>query len=616
MATSFPGAVRRALATSVVGAFVLTLTACPKDEYDPDTWLDIIEEYKDAKEFKHAISRVEQLKDPSSIKRLGKVWEQRSRPSAILRTIVALAGQEKFQNKEGPFWGDAIPILEKAVSEVEPDPRSIGDAVYAADALGRAAEPSTIPTLIAAATKNVPKVSPEQNVKIAAIRALGSFGKNERAVDTLIRVLEADVEKQPLNLNAAAANALAQTGHPKALQPLLMALFRIPAIYAQLRQAITRLGPIAGTELIKIFKGKHAEIAKFAKDNNFNVKCSEEGSERKTCKAPGALRAKAAALLGDMVSKGAGKTLAAQLGKPAVPSVYQAKTFIAGPSDHFSILQALKKIGDPATVSAVFAYGKADSTDDDIRPAVYDVYSMIAPRGANLDYFASVVNDDKIEDDTIRITAGLTYSRLADKKSHLKVIDGLLNYYQKLAKKNEGKAAKTKDLREKAYFEKAASDYAATGRTFEQYKTRARVGIECGGDVKCYTELLTMDAAAIVAKLKLPDADKMKRGEQSGHRAAAIERALIELAKMGPKAKEALPTLLKIAESSERTIRTGVLLALSRITGGNCAECRDRLIEVAESQKTQKTLSLLTKDTIVAHHYYLTNTGAAKAAEK
>ena len=607
-------AVRRALATIVVGAFVLTATGCPKDEYDPDTWIDKLSDFESASEFDQAVSRLEQLKDPKAIKPLAKAWEKYNRASSVMRAIVHLADQEKYQDKKGPFWDDAIPVLEKAVSEYDVDQRSIGDAIYAADALGRARVESTIPTLVNAATKKMPKLSPMQRVRIASIRALGYFGKNTKAVDTLIRILEADLKEQDARLHAAAANALAETGHPKALQPLLKALYANSMIYQQVRKAVARLGPVAIPELIKIFKGKHTELEKFAKENKFNVNCSSEGSEQTTCKGPGALRFKAATLLGDLVAQDAANMLAKRLTKSAATSFY-APNGNQGPSDHAGIVDALRKIGDPKTADEMFAYAKAPSTDDLLRPIVFDAYSMLAPRGSGLSFFKDVtngtLNGEKVEEDSIRISAGLAYSRLAHTKKDLAVIEGLIKYYNGLAKKSEASAKKTKNAAAKAEHTQYADSYRATARTFDQYKTRARVGIECKADVKCYVGLLELDSDAVLAKLKIPGAKDMKRVEKSGHREAAIERALLEITKLGPKAKDALPTLLKVAESTERTIRQGVLLAMTRIADKNCAECRDRLAEIIEKQAAQKTLSYLTADTRIVYYYFLTGTGGS-----
>lgn len=605
------GVRKAALARALAGAFLLTLCACPKDEYDPDTWIDKLDDPEDAQEFNYAVTRLEQLRDPKAIAPLAKAWERYNRASNILRAMVHLAGEEEFQGKKGPFWEDAIPSLEKAVADFDvADRRSIDDAVFAADALGQAKDSDTIPTLIDAATKKMPKLSPGQNVRIAAIRALGNFGKNERVVDTLVRVLEADVKEQDIRLHAAAANALAQTGHPKALQPLLKALYAISPIYQQVRNAITRLGPTAIPELIKIFQGKHAEINKFAKENDFATDCDSAQGPKSKCKAPGNLRFKAATLLGDLHAEKAAPILAKALKSSPKVAFFNPKTGAPGPPDHQGILDALKKIGDEATADDVLAYAKDKGTDDQTRPIAYDVYSMLATDRKGLSYLESVIRDDSIEEDQIRLSAGMAFARLATKKADLKVLDGLKRRYTELAESYDKKAEKATKEFDKSYNQRTADQYRTTASTFEQYKTRARVGIDCRGDVKCYVKFLSMTPDQVLEELKVPGRDKMKRNLKNAHRIAALERALLDLRKMGPAAKDAVPKLLELAKSTEHIIRDGVLLAMVKITGRDCAKCRDRLAEVIDEQKDQSTLDILTADTKVVLHYY--QSGSAK----
>ena len=128
-----------------------------------------------------------------------------------------------------------------------------------------------------------------------------------------------------------------------------------------------------------------------------------------------------------------------------------------------------------------------------------------------------------------------------------------------------------------------------------------------------------MDAKAIVAKLKIPnhkDATKpMKRQTMDAYRIAALERALMEITKMGKAAKPALADLLKNVSSSERIVRQGVLLALIEVAPTPCNECATRLSEVIDSQKAQSTLGNLNSDTKIILNYFI-NQGAKAAPPK
>ncbi|RMH42984.1 MAG: HEAT repeat domain-containing protein, partial [Deltaproteobacteria bacterium] len=297
----------KTLGIALAGGLLIALTAgCPKDPYDPDTWIEKLDEPKEAGE---ALQRLQQLKDPKAIKPLGEFWKSHRHPSKVLRILIELASYQRVDPKTGevkygPTYEPAIPYLIEAVDQFDiGDQQSIDDAVVAADALGRAAElgiqsPEAVTTLIAAVKKDIPKLSPGQRVRIGAVRALG-YMKDPRAVDLLIDVLTTPPTKQPIKLNAAAANALANQADPKAIQPLLKTMFALPPVYQQVRTALTAIGKPVVPELVKIFKGQHKELNRYAKEQNFANDCDKGQGPNTTCKAPGALKFKAATLLGD-----------------------------------------------------------------------------------------------------------------------------------------------------------------------------------------------------------------------------------------------------------------------------------------------------------------------------
>jgi HEAT repeat protein len=597
-------------------AGLLALTGCPKDEFDPDTWIDKLENFESPADFNNAVSRLEQLNDPKAIKPLKKAWEKYNRAPNVLRAIVRLAEQEEFDGKQGPFWTDeAIAVLETAVGDYDTgDPRSIEDAMYAADALGRARKDSSLPILVEAATKKLPKLNPGQNVRIAALRALGNYGNNTKAVQTLVRVLEADLENQDIRVHAAAANALAATGSTEALQPLLMALYRISAIFQQVRRALTVLGADAIPELVKVFEGKHAELSKFAKENNFATDCDKLQGPDSKCTAPGNLRFKAATLLGDLYAKDAAQMLAKSLRDDPKVAFFDPSG-APGPYDHAAVLDALRKIGDPSTASAVLSYARSGNTDNQVRPIAIDVYSMLASGREGLGFLSEIVegkgdvvagkdvdaSDPLIE--AIKEAGALGYARLASKKGDLGVLEVRKKKYLAEAAKYDKKAEKSTKKSDKAYNERSANQYRATAQLFEEHLTRARVGVVCGDNPDCYVDFVKMKPDAVIKKLEIKG--KLKKRAKNGIWIAAQERALLELGKMGPKAKDvAMPVLLEKAESTDRIVRQGVLLALVTIAGRDCKPCSERLAKVIQMQKSQSTLDYLTADTQIVLNFF------------
>ena len=69
----------------LAGLFLLTLSACPKDPYEADTWIDKLD---DPAEVQKAVDKLGDLGDPKAIAPLGRVWEKHNRSSRVLRVII------------------------------------------------------------------------------------------------------------------------------------------------------------------------------------------------------------------------------------------------------------------------------------------------------------------------------------------------------------------------------------------------------------------------------------------------------------------------------------------------------------------------------------------------
>jgi hypothetical protein len=599
-----------ALALSCLAA--ASLTGCPKDEFDPDTWVDKLD---DPKQVETAIQKLEQLRDPSAIKPLGAIWKKHNKWSRALRAIIVIARDPDAKISKGPAWADAVPFLEEAVKDYDPsDKRSVEDAVVACDALGEAKNPDSVAVLIEAANgpsaKTLPKLSAGQNVRIAALKALGAYGGNERAVDTLVSVLQViDPKTQLIQLNAAAANALAASESPKALQPLLRALFEASPIYHQVRAAVTRIGKPAIPELVKIFEGKHAAINKFASEAGFASECEKEEGPDTRCQAPGNLQFKAASLLGDLRAREATAVLTAALGRPGRVAFYDMATGNKGPSSHTAVLDALRKIGDPSSAAAVLAVAKDTTNDPTLRSIAVDVYSMLATDSVDMTWLAGMMKEVLTEaaaKDEAQ-AAAMAYARLVRSQGDLKPIQYLIDRYAGQASAAEAKVAKATDAKAKKTLEGAVADYRDMALLYEQYKARAMVGVKCKLDPACLVGYLDKSADAVVTELGIKLDPKAKKSVKEAFRTAALERALIDVGKLGPKAEAGMPALLKNVEVTDRIIRDGVLLALPKVAKQPCDACATRLNEIIEAQKGQTTLDYLTADTRIVLNYFLAN---------
>ncbi|MCG8420835.1 MAG: hypothetical protein MJE77_23180 [Proteobacteria bacterium] len=626
----------------------LSQTGCSGDPYDPATWIEKLED-NDPREVRRAVTELQRLKDPVAIGPLGETWRKENRPTSVLRVIIELAA-----GKDGaePHWQDALPVLRESVSELDVgDPRSIENAIIGADALGIAGDKDSIQTLINAAKKPMPKLSKGQRARLAAIRALGKFGGEPRTVDALLGVLKADIKDQPVQLFAAAAEALGDARSPKAILPLLETLFKIPRVAKWCRTALIAIGKPVIPEATKIFEGRHREINALAKKYKFNIDCDRDFGPDTECIAPTNLEYKAAQLLGDLRASSTVPSLLSGLDKPAMAAFFNPADGAPGPSQHAAILDALKRIGKPSAASRVLTYATDPTTDDVIRPLAIDTYSYLTTDTEGLSQLAKIIKDDDAEP-TVRLAAGVTYGRLVKSSQSYGPLTYMINRYKKEADKNEKKSKKaetqyqsakkrfdraqtayerakasgnerkierTKRVADKArnrmeekhqassLAESQVSGYRNFQRTFEQNLVRAHVGVQCKSDPACYVGILDKAPDELGKRLSnyLDDWKDWTQNDKAALKIAAIERALLELAKMGERAQSVIDKILAEVESTERVIRQGCLLVMMQTAQLPCKKCVDRLNEIIDQQKEQTTLRQLTDEARAARNYFL-----------
>lgn len=627
----------RSWAPVIVLGCALMLTGCPSDPYDPQTW---IEKLDDPAEFEGAVTELQRLKDPVAIKPLAQAWAKNGKQQRVLKVIIELAERP---DKGGPHWENALPVLRTAVDDFDVgDQRSIENAIAAASALGNAKDKESIPTLVRAVNKSIPKLSPGQRVRLAAIEALGKIGDDDRAVNALIGVLTANPDDQLPNLFAAAALALADARDPSATVPLLQATYKIAPIYSQTRRALIAIGKPVIPELIKIFKGEQKDMSALAKEYKFNIDCDREMGPGTKCVAPTNLEYKAGLLLGDLRAKEAVPVLIAELQKKPMPAFFEQD--FPGPNQHTAVLDALRKIGDPSAADAVYEYMFAEGTDDGTRPIAIDVYSFLTTDTKALAPLATRIKDDG-EEEQVRMAAGLTYARLVRSDNDYDPLVFMIDRYKKEADKNEAGAKKANNAFEKAkkaYEEadkqalankddkkaaeavkKARSEkdakeqeknfadgrvagYRNLQRTFEQHLARAHSGVTCKSDPTCYIGLVDKDVEAFGKELAkyIPDFKSWSDDEKKALKMAAVDRAMIELGKMDDKARPVFDKLLELADSTDRIIREGVLMVLVNAAELPCDKCVTRLTEVIEKQEKESTLQALVVETLAVRNYF------------
>ncbi len=554
----------------------------PGTETDQDgpttqTWINRLSTYNSKEELEEAVTALSEVGDPVAIAPLVRLWKANktdNRAPGVVRALTRIANQKSFRGRPGPFWEGTISVFEEAVAAAPMGREEIDDAILAADALGRARSSASIPVLASVALAENPQLSPRNMITIAAVRTLGTFGESRVAIDALIKVLERDVHKQSPKLHAAAADSLGNAKSPEVVKPLISAMIRVPPIYFQVRRALVRIGPITAIEMKKVFRGSHAEVNKVAKANQLNSNCRAKGASETTCRGPGRLRFLSASLLGDVFAKDAAAMLAKRLSKPARPSYY-TKSGTEGPSDHLAILGALEKINEPAVADKVFRYATNKRMREFMRARALDVFYTIAARGAKLKALRKITRRELAGSPSskqeIGMAAARAVSRLTTERADLKFLESVR------VKGGNG----TLDV--------------------GPLQTAARVGIECGARLECYTSVLGLDAEGVADRFSL---GSVPDEEMPSHFEAAIDRALLEVTKAGPAAAAALPKVLALASSSGYyVLRLRALRAVVHIGGVTCVACRGQLTKALDEQSDNKKLVTVIAETRIIRDY-------------
>jgi hypothetical protein len=680
------------LLTGLTLAGLLHLTGCPDNPYKAESWIKKLGDNRDAE---RAVTELENLGDPKAIEPLGKLWEDQGKPVRLLQVIIGLArpltpaeAQEKFvvdYEKEGrkASWEVALPFLKKAISEVEEsNPRSVDSAQKAADALGEAQLSDGLDPLIELANKPVTKKLIA--AQVSAIRAIGMFTNDKaKAAAALTKIIDREPPANPsstkdkeqahaleekfsqfLGLSGAAINALGTLHASSSTMVLIKAMYRTPALYAQIRRALVASGPGAVPELRKILRGEQKEINDLFAASRLDKYCGDDGKTPADQCQPVSLKDfYAATILGDFYDPSAAPELLLALKRPALPFYYSDEQ--ASPNTQWNaIFDALKKIGAAAAapdVKAIWTDSKMDLTN---RAMAINSYAFLTRDGAGTDELAKIAADNKA-DDNLRQAAAESFARLATDGKQIDALQGLADKYLKAstdkraemdklkgafdAAETEYKAAKklqddaeakalrtTQDKSSTIEAIKAATEagkvaketfkaakkkhadavapyknaenmakgYHQFARMFETHIARIEIAIRCKDDIGCYAKTLAQKPEDVATKVAPYIKD---------HVPAQIERAMLELGKRGQKASDQTELLLDNAKSDDRLTRQSILLALPKIAKVPCATCETKLKAAVKAGEGKTTLGDLNNETTILVSYFSWAGGKAAA---
>ena len=561
-------------------------------------------------------------------------------------------------------WDKSLPILRSAIEEVDKDnPRSVESARLAAEALGDSKLEGALQILAEAANR-----APAPQLRRQAILSLGKLGDPGAVPVLANIIREDFNPASPLMHGAAIialGQIKSPEAVPVLIEamyrlPLFFKQVR-RALVASGSEAV-------GDRIRKILSGEDADVNALFKDKKLDTYCGDPGKEpvaAAECLPVSAMDFYAATIAGDLYDPKSVAALLKVLPRESKPAYFV--DFAPGPPAQNAALDAIRKIGSPEAAKAVLdIWNDKESSLRPVAANVFSYVSrdgseMIGKDRA-VDVLGKLAATDGV-DQGLRLEAATAYARLANRKDQIPLLRTLADKYQaesdKKKKESEGKpkadyekakvpydaakanldAAKKKvrdaggegkapvDLIEaatkaKEEFEKVKKPYldAKTAwkvledtseayrgyqRVFETHIARIEIAVRCNGDRACLSGTLkqTPDEALEHVKPYI-NATGYTAEDKKELVAAQVERALLDLGKMGQAAKDQIGPLLDGVVSKDRLIRQSVILALPKIADKSCQECVTKLDAAIKAAAGDTTMADLNVETEVLRSYF------------
>lgn len=581
--------------------------------------------------------------------------------------------QYKYNGKARPAsWDKSLPILIKAIEEVDKDnPRSVESARLAAEALGEAKLEDALDPLIKAATGSEAK--PVRGQAILSLGVLGNPGAVPTLAN-IIRE-EFDPQNPAMHGAAiiALGKIKSPTAVPVLIEAMYRLPFFFKQVRRSLVASGDTVherirGVLEGTdgEMNNLFKDKKLDL--------YCGDVGKEQRPLAECSPVSAMDYYGAIIAGDLYDPALVPALLKALARDPKPAYYVDDT-PGPPAQNGILDALRKigsPAAAPAVLDLVV--NSKDNNLRPMAVNVYSFVSPSGGEkvgtGTALDFLGKLVADTT-QDFTTRLEAATAYGRLATTADRIKVLqdqaaqfedgsnkarkeaDGAPKAALAAAKtpydaaKEELKKAKdavarkggeskapvelitamtnaktaldkvTKPYQEaKAKFDELdnkAKNYKASQRVFETHIARIEIAIYCKGDAACLAKSLTAKFDDIKPRLApyIKGLDSFSNDEKEEIVAAQIERAMLDLGKMGEKAQGQTDALLTAAKSDDRLIRQSVLLALPKIAGKSCKDCGAKLDAAIAAGEGKTTLGDLNYETQVLRSYFSGDAGDA-----
>jgi len=462
----------------------------------------------DPRESERAVQKLEELGDPRAIPALGRAWSEQGRPVRLLQVIISLAKPLTKEEAAAAFlpayeksgrpahWDAALPFLRRALEEVdEVNPRAVDSAAKAADAIGEARLSAAAPALIAIAHR--PTSKKLVSSQVSAIRALGKLDQDKpTGVAALVKLIDREPPPHPetvrkedrapareqyelfLTITGSAINALAELRSPLGVRALVIAQYRTPALFTQIRRALVASGPDAKADLRKILSDRDPEVESLFKQDRYGKHCAAQQSGS-ACAPVSAKKFYPAIVLGDFYDPAATPELLGMLNEAPHPAYYLPgdgngdgdADDRAGPTQRVAALEALGKIGSADAAKPIYDLWKTVKSPRRGQPpeALFQTkllamskYPFLARDVTGVGELAGLATDngsdrDPEYHDQLRMAAAEAFARLSRDPGDLKILQELARKYL------EASAAKRKAADGKPRQDKEAADQVYEG---------------------------------------------------------------------------------------------------------------------------------------------------------
>ncbi|MBA3454349.1 MAG: hypothetical protein H0T42_14750 [Deltaproteobacteria bacterium] len=469
-----------------------------------------------------------------------------------------------------------------------------------------------------------------------------------------------------LATTGAAINALGTLPSAQAAQTLVLAMYRTPELSTQLRRALALNGALVIDHVRAILRGTHVAVNELFTERKLDRYCGDRDKlPAAKCQPVSAKDFIAATLAGDLYDLTVVPELLEALKRPPLPYYYLEDQ--PGPNtQHHAIFDSLRKLGADEATAAVRAFWINPKAEVSTRTLAVATYGFLARTDKDVAALGKIAADNRA-DDGLRQEATSAYARIARDPKHIKLLLQLSQRYLDAAatKRKAANAAKPATKKADAALAKAdkawtdakakllqvANDASSTtdqiraatsstkqtedtyrtakkkhreqtapyrqhdqaavayigyARMFQTHVARIEIAIRCQNDLRCYAASLTQTVAEAEAHVMphIPDVAAWTREEKAGLVDAAIERAMLELARQETAASEHTPALLEHVATERRLIREAILLTLPRIAKLPCPTCVTRLDTAIAAGEGKPELGTLVIETTLVRNYF------------